>query len=122
MVHPVSDGPARHTIHSYYVCNPESPDGRHVLYYASTTASGHTGVLCVRDRAFLLGRPRHGGIVIGLGFGDVGARGGNIVGGLIERLQCLEVCLPSPREIEAIERSLVVALLVQGELSVVGVE
>ena len=43
--------PARHTIHSYYVCNPESPDGRRVLYYASTTANGHTGVLCVRDRA-----------------------------------------------------------------------
>jgi WD40-like Beta Propeller Repeat len=50
-VHPVSDVPARHTIHSYYVCNPESPDGRRVLYYASTTASGHSGILCLRDRA-----------------------------------------------------------------------
>jgi hypothetical protein len=50
-VRPVSDRPGRHTIHSYYVCNPESPDGRRVLYYASTAADGHSGQLCVLDRA-----------------------------------------------------------------------
>jgi WD40-like Beta Propeller Repeat len=50
LVHPVSDEPGRHTIHSYYVCNPESPDGRRVLYYASTDPAGHQGVLCIRDR------------------------------------------------------------------------
>lgn len=48
---PVSKNAERHTIHSYYVCNPESPDGSRVLYYASTTADGHAGDLCVLDRA-----------------------------------------------------------------------
>lgn len=49
-VHPVSATPARHTIHSYYVCNPESPDGRRVLFYASTTANAYVGEFCVLDR------------------------------------------------------------------------
>ena len=48
---PVSKVPGRHTIHSYYVSNPESPDGTRVLYYASTTADGYVGDVCVLDRA-----------------------------------------------------------------------
>jgi Tol biopolymer transport system component len=50
-IRPVSATPDRHTIHSYYLTNPESPDGSKVLYYASTAADGHTGNLCVQDRA-----------------------------------------------------------------------
>ena len=49
-VRPVSATPGRHTIHSYYLANPESPDGSKVLYYASTAANGHVGDLCVFDR------------------------------------------------------------------------
>jgi hypothetical protein len=49
-VRPVSTIPGRHTIHSYYVCNPESPDGRRVLFYASTRANGYVGDLCILDR------------------------------------------------------------------------
>jgi hypothetical protein len=51
MVRPVSYRPARHTIHSYYVNNPESPDGRRVLYYTSTAADGHSGEVRMLDRA-----------------------------------------------------------------------
>lgn len=50
-VHPVSSAPGRHTIHSYYVTSPESPDGGKVVFYASTTPEGHTGEICVLDRA-----------------------------------------------------------------------
>lgn len=49
-VQPVSAAPNRHTIHSYYVCNPESPDGRRVLYYASTAANGYVGDICTLQR------------------------------------------------------------------------
>src|SRR5438128_1113659 len=41
--HPVSDVPNRHTIHTYFNVSPESPDGRHVLYYTSTTREVHAG-------------------------------------------------------------------------------
>jgi Tol biopolymer transport system component len=41
----------RHSMHAYYVHCPESPDGRWLLYYTSTTADGHTGQVCVRERA-----------------------------------------------------------------------
>ncbi|HWA98998.1 MAG TPA: hypothetical protein VG713_10920 [Pirellulales bacterium] len=41
----------RHTIHSYYLATPESPDGRKVLYYSSAVASGEHGELCILDRA-----------------------------------------------------------------------
>src|SRR5687768_6183300 len=47
----LSDTPGRHTIHTYYLTNPESPDGSKVLYYTSTTRDGHRGDLVVRDRA-----------------------------------------------------------------------
>ena len=51
MIRPVSATPGRHTIHSYYVCNPESPDGKYVLFYASSAANGHTGDVCILERA-----------------------------------------------------------------------
>jgi len=50
VVRPVSQVPARHTIHSYYLTCPESPDGKQVLFYASSTKDGHHGDLCVLDR------------------------------------------------------------------------
>jgi len=40
----------RHTIHSYFNTCPESPDGRYVLFYASTAKDGHHGEICLRDR------------------------------------------------------------------------
>lgn len=50
-VRPVSSQPDRHTIHSYFTASPESPDGRWVLYYASTTPEGYVGELCIHERA-----------------------------------------------------------------------
>jgi hypothetical protein len=50
-VRPVSDTPGRHTMHSYYLASPESPDGTKVLFYASPTADGQRGELCVLERA-----------------------------------------------------------------------
>jgi hypothetical protein len=49
-VKPVSPG-EYHSIHSYYLTCPESPDGRFVLFYASTTREGHAGELRVRERS-----------------------------------------------------------------------
>jgi len=46
----VSDS-THHSLHTYYLTSPESPDGKSVLFYASTTANGHDGELRVRDRA-----------------------------------------------------------------------
>jgi hypothetical protein len=42
---------AHHSIHSYYVNNPESPDGKRVLYFASPHLNGHLGEVRMRDRA-----------------------------------------------------------------------
>ncbi len=50
-VKPVSSVPNRHTIHSYYLTCPESPDGKHVLFYASNVENGQLGSLVVQDRA-----------------------------------------------------------------------
>lgn len=50
-IRPVSATPGRHTIHSYYVCNPESPDGKYVLFFASSAANGHIGDVCIVERA-----------------------------------------------------------------------
>lgn len=50
-IRPVAPMAGRHTIHSYYLTNPESPDGTRVLYFVSTTVDGHRGDLMVRDRA-----------------------------------------------------------------------
>lgn len=45
-------GPAAaHTIHAYYVASPESPDGRHVLYYTSTSKDAHEGEVRILERA-----------------------------------------------------------------------
>lgn len=48
---PVSAVPGRHTIHSYYVANPESPDGKHVLFFSSKHPAGYVGELRIMDRA-----------------------------------------------------------------------
>lgn len=50
-VEPVSQVPNRHTIHSYYLTCPESPDGKHVLFYASAAENGEQGALYVQERA-----------------------------------------------------------------------
>lgn len=48
---PVSAVPSRHTMHSYYLLDPESPDGSRVLFYASRDPAGHVGDVVVQDRA-----------------------------------------------------------------------
>lgn len=50
-VRPVSEVAGRHTIHSYYTANPESPDGKRILFFASTDPRGETGEIRVLDRA-----------------------------------------------------------------------
>lgn len=50
-VAPVAPGAQRHSIHSYFNTSPESPDGRSILFYTSTTREGHLGEVRVRDRA-----------------------------------------------------------------------
>lgn len=40
-----------HSIHSYYVSSPESPDGRWVMYYSSTLPTGYEGEVRVFERA-----------------------------------------------------------------------
>ncbi len=47
-VSPVSD---RHSIHTYYVANPESPDGRSILFFTSKHPAGYLGEVRIRDRA-----------------------------------------------------------------------
>src|SRR5437868_15015001 len=49
-ISPVSNVAARHTMHTYYLLNPESPDGTKVLFFASTHPAGHVGQICVRNR------------------------------------------------------------------------
>jgi hypothetical protein len=49
-ISPVSRVAARHTMHTYYLLNPESPDGRRVVFFASTDPAGHVGQICVLDR------------------------------------------------------------------------
>lgn len=50
-VRPVCADEAAHSIHSYYMISPESPDGRFVLYYKSTTPESEFGDLHVIERA-----------------------------------------------------------------------
>lgn len=50
-VAPLTAIPGRHTIHSYYVCNPESPDGSRVLFFASTHPAAHVGEVRILERA-----------------------------------------------------------------------
>src|SRR5213078_35033 len=40
-----------HSIHSYYVASPESPDGRWVLFYSSATKEAYEGDVRVLERA-----------------------------------------------------------------------
>lgn len=47
---PVSAIAARHSIHSYYVANPESPDGKRVLFFTSTHPAGYVGEVRMMDR------------------------------------------------------------------------
>jgi hypothetical protein len=47
---PVSKVAGRHTMHTYYLLNPESPDGRKVLFFTSTDHAGHVGQISVLDR------------------------------------------------------------------------
>src|SRR5262245_20610888 len=46
----VSPG-THHSMHAYFNTCPESPDGRWVLFYASTTVDGHQGEIRIRERA-----------------------------------------------------------------------
>lgn len=48
---PASSVAGRHSIHSYYVANPESPDGKHVLFFTSAHPSGYVGEVRVLERA-----------------------------------------------------------------------
>jgi hypothetical protein len=50
-ISPVSPGIERHTIHAYFNTCPESPDGKKVVFFSSTTPDAHHGDVCVRDRA-----------------------------------------------------------------------
>ncbi|HUE73756.1 MAG TPA: hypothetical protein VMP01_22950 [Pirellulaceae bacterium] len=47
---PVSKVGGRHTMHTYYLLNPESPDGRRVVFFASTHPAAHVGKICILDR------------------------------------------------------------------------
>jgi hypothetical protein len=49
-IHPVVPDEDVHSLHAYYVRNPESPDGTKVLYFASTAANGEQGELRILDR------------------------------------------------------------------------
>lgn len=40
-----------HSIHSYFVASPESPDGRRVLFFASKDPAGHEGQIRIQDRS-----------------------------------------------------------------------
>jgi hypothetical protein len=37
-------------MHTYYLLNPESPDGEKVLFFASRDPAGHIGQICIFDR------------------------------------------------------------------------
>ncbi|MBI5687556.1 MAG: PD40 domain-containing protein [Verrucomicrobia bacterium] len=50
-IRPVTTQAGRHTIHSYVNVCPESPDGRWVLFYTSTTPDSHRGELRILERA-----------------------------------------------------------------------
>jgi hypothetical protein len=46
----VSPQDGRHTIHSYYTTSPESPDGRKLIFFASSAPDSHLGDVILRDR------------------------------------------------------------------------
>lgn len=47
---PVSPQATGHSMHSYFNTCPESPDGKHVLFYTSVTGDGHRGEVRIRER------------------------------------------------------------------------
>ena len=49
-IHPATGPADRHTIHSYFNTCPESPDGKSVLFFASSTRDGQHGEVCLHDR------------------------------------------------------------------------
>ena len=51
VIKPVSSVGGRHSIHTYYVANPESPDGRHVLFFTSTHPASYVGEVRILERA-----------------------------------------------------------------------
>lgn len=51
VIKPVSTIEGRHSIHTYYVANPESPDGRHVLFFTSTHPASYVGEVRILERA-----------------------------------------------------------------------
>ena len=58
-IKPVSSAEGRHSIHTYYVTNPESPDGKHVLFFTSTHPAGYVGeVPPAREAVAVRGLPR----------------------------------------------------------------
>lgn len=50
-VYPVLGEVKRHSIHTYFNISPESPDGRRILLYTSTTPEGHEGEIWMVERA-----------------------------------------------------------------------
>jgi len=50
-VRPAAPGEGRHAVHSYFNACPESPDGKWVLFFASTARNAERGEVCVRNRA-----------------------------------------------------------------------
>src|ERR1041385_2498888 len=50
-VHPLLPSLQAHSIHTYYVTSPESPDGKQILVYTSTDGAGHKGSIVTVDRA-----------------------------------------------------------------------
>lgn len=50
-IRPVLGEAARHSIHAYFNTSPESPDGRRVLLYTSTSPEGHEGEVWMIERA-----------------------------------------------------------------------
>jgi Tol biopolymer transport system component len=50
-VRPLVAGAQRHSMHTYFNLSPESPDGRWVLFYSSTTTDGHHGEIRILERA-----------------------------------------------------------------------
>lgn len=50
-IRPVDSTDTRHSIHTYYLANPESPDGKHILFFTSTHPAGYVGEVRIRERS-----------------------------------------------------------------------
>jgi len=49
-IQPAMPDAERHSIHSYFNTCPESPDGRHIVFFASTAQDAHSGEIRIIDR------------------------------------------------------------------------